>query len=105
MGLDEALERVLEEGTREIKEDGLQGHLDALGQALWRVATEPECEVRLTFRTTAQAAAAWSWMIWAVKKMEMFDAEKSSAFDVELTNGSGLMFWTDEGRPEAAPSG
>ena len=105
MSLKEALDQILTEGTEQLKADGERVHVKALGDALFRAATEPECEIRLTYKTTAMAAAAWSWMLWAADRLSMRDKERSSPFDVELTNGSGIMFWTDEGRPEAAVSG
>ena len=102
MSLQEALDKILDEGTQQIKEAGEQVHVKALGDALFRAAMHPETEVRLTYKTTAMAAAAWTWMIWAADRLEMRDKERSSAFDVELTNGSGIMFWTDENIAEAA---
>lgn len=105
MSLKEALDKILDEGTEQLKAEGETAHVQALADALFRAATEPECEVRLTYKTTAMAAAAWTWMIWAAGELKMRDEERSSSFDVELTNGSGIMFWTDEGRPEVAQSG
>jgi hypothetical protein len=102
MSLKEAINKILDEGTEQLKADGEQVHVKALGDALFRAATEPECEVRLTYKTMAMAAAAWTWMIWAAEKMKMRDKERSLAFDVELINGSGIIFWTDEGVPEVA---
>jgi hypothetical protein len=105
VSLKERLDQILDEGTEQLKAEGEQVHVKALGDALFRAATEPDCEIRLTYKTTAMAATAWSWMLWASDKIGLRDKERSSAFDVELINGSGIMFWTDEGRPEAAASG
>lgn len=94
-----AIVKVLDEGRDEIHAAGLKDHMDTLSSSLLKACMEPETEIRLTYKTTAQAMTAWSWMIVAAKRMDRFDAEKSSAFDVELTNGSGIMFWTDEDVP------
>lgn len=102
MSIRDALDKLLDKGTEQLKADGEKVHVQALGDALFRAATEPECEIRLTYKTTAMAAAAWTWMVWAADKLGKRDRERSSAFDVELTNGSGIRFWTDEGRPKAA---
>lgn len=100
--LRETLDKVIAEGVKQIQAAGEQVHVKTLGDALFRAAMEPECEIRLTYKTTAMATAAWTWMVWAAEKMHLRDKKRSSAFDVELINGSGIMFWTDEGRPKIA---
>ena len=107
MSIQETLDEILEEGAVELKKEGLDKHVEALSDALFKVMIEPECEVRLTYKTTAQAMAAWTWMIWAAKRMDLYDVDKSFAFGIELTNGSGLRFFTEENSTpkEAVPSG
>lgn len=80
-------------------------NVDTLISALMRAMTEPGCEVRLTYKTTAEAMCAWSWLLAACKGKGLVNHEKCSAFDVELVNGSGIMFWTDENKPEKEKDG
>ena len=98
-----ALDVIIAEGNEELtaKPSTRQANVDALIDALLRAMGQPECEVRLTYETTAQATAAWTWMLVACQKTGLYDSAKSSAFDVELTNGSGIMFWTEEGCKDA----
>ena len=103
--LDTAIAKIIDEGRDQIHTDGLKDHMDTLAETMFKVCMEGEVEVRLTYKTTAQAAAAWAWMIVAIKRVGMYDNKKSSAFDIELTNDSGIMFWTDEGRPNLDEKG
>lgn len=99
--LDSALQKVYDEGRGELtQQDNLRDHMATLQTALLRAAQVPATEIRLTFKTMARALVAWSWMLSAATSAGLFAAKKSGPFDVELINGSGIMFWTDEGRPE-----
>lgn len=93
-----ALDNIIREGAVELTqtEGMLKDHVDALVSALVRTISTPEIEVRLTYKTTAQATAAWTWLTVAVQHLDFLDIERCSAFDVELKNGSGIMFWTEE---------
>lgn len=102
-----ALEKLVAEGRSSLTKTpkSTQDNIDTLVTALMRAIVEPGCEIRLTYKTTAEATCAWTWMVRACKDKGLMDSEKCSAFDVELKNGSGIMFWTDEGRPEKEKDG
>jgi hypothetical protein len=97
-----ALEAIVSEGRAALTKtpESTRQNVDTLVSALMRAMQEPGCEIRLTYKTTAEATCAWTWMVAACKGKGLLDHGKCSAFDVELRNGSGIMFWTDEGRPE-----
>jgi hypothetical protein len=101
-GVRAALEEIVAEGRSALTKtpESTRDNVDALVTALLRAIQEPGCEIRLTYKTTAEATCAWTWMVSAAKKNGLLDQARCSAFDVELVNGSGIMFWTDEGRPE-----
>jgi len=96
-----ALEEIVAEGKAELTKtpQALKDNIDTLVTALMRALREPECEIRLTYKTTAEATCAWTWMVAACQNQGVLNQPKCSAFDVELLNGSGIMFWTDEGKP------
>lgn len=96
-----AMEDIVAEGRSSLTktEKSTRDNIDALVTALMRAMQQPGCEIRLTYKTTAEATCAWTWMVSAVKKHGLLNQDKCSAFDVELKNGSGIMFWTDEGKP------
>lgn len=97
-GLRAVLDAVLQEGAAQLTTtpQAAKHNVDVLIDALLRAWDEPECEVRLTYKTTAQAAAAWNWMINACIKEAIIDKEKCSAFNVELFNRSAILFLTEE---------
>jgi hypothetical protein len=101
----EALAHFIEEGRKQLTETEKMtlDNVDTLVSALLKAIYEPGCEIRLTYRTTAMALCAWEWTLDAARKIaqkhgvpNLVDKEKCSAFDVEFTNGSGIMFWTEE---------
>lgn len=99
--IDQALSKIYDEGREEMtQQDNVRDHMRTLETALLRAAQQPGAEIRLTYKTTARALVAWSWMIVAAERAGFYDKARSSKFNVELTNGSGIMFWTDEGRED-----
>ena len=99
----EALEAIVSEGKAALTKTpkSTKDNVDTLVTALMRAMYEPGCEIRLTYKTTSEATCAWTWMVAACKGKGLIIHDKCSAFDVELINGSGVMFWTDEGKPGA----
>jgi hypothetical protein len=97
----EALTAIVAEGKAALTKTpkSTKENVDTLVTALLRAMQEPGCEIRLTYKTTAEATCAWTWMVAACKGKGLIDHDACSAFDVELVNGSGVMFWTDEGKP------
>lgn len=93
-----AMEVLVEEGRSELTRTpkSLNDNVDVLVSALMRAMTEPGCEVRLTYKTAAEATCAWTWMVSACKGKGLINHDKCDAFDVELHNGSGIVFGTDE---------
>lgn len=94
----EAFDAIVKEGRDDLLRNSavLRTHIKALSDALHRAMTESDIEVRLTYKTVAQATCAWTWMVTAAARKDVFQSEKSSAFVVELVNGSAIVFQTEE---------
>jgi predicted RNA-binding Zn ribbon-like protein len=93
-----ALDAIIEEGKKDLTKtpESLRDNIDTLVKSLMRAMQTPDTEIRLTYKTTAQATCAWTWLTVAAQKYGVIDTERCSAFDIELKNGSGIMFWTEE---------
>ena len=92
------LTEMLDEGNKALlaSEWGLKGHCETLTTAMLRAAQDAGVEIRLTYKSAEEAAAAWTWALSAAKKAKIYDLDKSKMFDIELKNGSGIVFGLDE---------
>jgi hypothetical protein len=94
-----ALQQIMSAGQEELTKSPrvFQDNVDTLTYAMYRALTQPESEVRLTYKTVEQATCAWTWVVAACKERGDMDAKKSSALNIELKNGSALVFKTEKG--------
>jgi len=93
-----ALQQIMATGQEQLTKSprALQENVDTLTYALYQAITEPESEVRLIYKTIEQATCAWTWVVAACKGRGDVDVEKSSALNIELKNGSALVFRTEK---------
>jgi hypothetical protein len=96
--LHRVLEEMLDEGNRALGASawGFDGHCETITTALLRAVQQDCAEIRLTYKSASEAMAAWTWMLEAARKALIFDENRSSMFDIELKNGSGILFAVEE---------
>jgi hypothetical protein len=89
--LDKLIRSYFYEGMAILRKD--IGYLFHLADALDRTISNLEpCEIRLTYKTEAEAFAAYLLVAKAAKKTHYYDDMGSPLFIVELMNGSGIVF-------------
>ena len=117
----EALRRILDEGAREITDPDTgkvkRAVTDAVTDAYKHAACHPDCEVRVKFKTTGaallqfKAMQKWltanrdAWREDMVRRhgpsyveaanIGFIDPTRTSLMQIELTNGSCLIFGTE----------
>lgn len=100
-----ALDELIENGHQQLTatDKMTKDNVNTMVTALMRAVTVRDTEIRLTYKTTAMALCAWTWTLSAAEKTlakhnlsHLLDKKKSSAFNIEFKNGSGIMFWTEE---------
>jgi hypothetical protein len=98
--LEKIIDDLVDQGFNEL-EKHRENHLTAIKDALIRATLQPGSEVRLYYKNPKQAIAAWLFATKMADRCQVLDRKSSSIFNIELGNGSGIMFWLD---PEAKDS-